>query len=39
MIGAVKHLEIWDAAAWEQYLAEHEEEFSEARDEALHDIL
>lgn len=39
VIGSVKYLEIWDAEAWDAYLAEHEEDFSEARDEALRDIL
>ena len=39
VIGSVKYLEIWDAERWETYLAEHEEDFSEARDEALRDIL
>lgn len=39
VIGSVRYLEIWDATAWETYLAEHEEDFSEARDEALRDIL
>jgi len=39
VIGSVDFLEIWDAQAWETYLAEHEESYSEARDEALEGIF
>jgi len=39
VIGSVNYLEIWNATTWEAYLAEHEEGFSEARDEVLRDIL
>ena len=37
VIGAVDYLEIWDAAAWQQYQQTHEENFSAAGDEALGD--
>ena len=37
MIGAVDYLEIWDAAAWQEYQQTHEENFSAAGDEALGD--
>ncbi len=39
VIGSVNYLEIWNAESWAAYLAEHEEGFSEARDEVLRDIL
>lgn len=39
VIGSVNYLEIWDSRSWADYLAEHEENFSEARDEVLRDIL
>ena len=37
VIGAVDYLEIWDAAAWQEYQQTHEENFSAAGDEALGD--
>jgi MraZ protein len=39
VIGSVDFLEIWDAQAWERYLAEHEEDYSQARDESLGGIF
>lgn len=39
VIGSVRFLEIWDARAWQDYQEAHEENFSAASDEALHDII
>jgi MraZ protein len=39
VIGSVRFLEIWDAQAWQDYQNTHEENFSAASDEALHDII
>ncbi|CAM2970085.1 division/cell wall cluster transcriptional repressor MraZ [Prescottella defluvii] len=39
VIGSVDFLEIWDARTWESYVAEHEESYSQARDEALEGIF
>ena len=39
VIGAVDYLEIWDAAAWQEYQQTHEENFSAAGDEALGDNI
>ncbi len=39
VIGSVDFLEIWDKQAWESYLAEHEEDYSQARDESLGGIF
>ena len=39
VIGSVDYLEIWDSAAWQSYQETHEENFSAATDEALHDII
>jgi transcriptional regulator MraZ len=39
VIGANTRLEIWDAQAWETYLAEQEDSFSEAAEEVLPGIL
>ena len=39
VIGAVDYLEIWDAAAWQNYQETHEENFSAASDEALGSTL
>jgi len=39
VIGAVDFLEIWDAAAWQDYQQTHEENFSAASDDALSDII
>ncbi|MGA2825655.1 MAG: division/cell wall cluster transcriptional repressor MraZ [Streptosporangiaceae bacterium] len=39
VIGANTRMEIWDAAAWETYLASQEEAFSEASQEVLPGIL
>ena len=39
VIGANTRMEIWDAAAWETYLATQEESFSDASEEVLPGIL
>ncbi len=39
VIGSVDFLEIWDKQAWESYLAEHEEDYAQARDESLGGIF
>ena len=39
VIGASTRLEIWDAVAWETYLAEQEDAFSDASEEVLPGIL
>ena len=39
VIGANTRMEIWDAAAWETYLASQEESFSDAAEEVLPGIL
>ena len=39
MIGASTRLEIWDAEAWETYLAQQEDAFSDASEEVLPGIL
>ncbi|TSE01212.1 division/cell wall cluster transcriptional repressor MraZ [Skermania sp. ID1734] len=39
VIGSVDFLEIWDKAAWESYLAENEETYSQAIDESLGGIV
>ena len=39
VIGANTRLEIWDAQAWETYLAEREDSFAEAAEEVLPGIL
>lgn len=39
VIGSVDYLEIWDSAAWQEYQQTHEEDFSAATNEALHDII
>ena len=39
VIGNIKFLEIWDAQAWQDYQNTHEENFSAASDEALHDLI
>ncbi|KQU30563.1 MULTISPECIES: division/cell wall cluster transcriptional repressor MraZ [unclassified Rhodococcus (in: high G+C Gram-positive bacteria)] len=39
VIGSMDHLELWDAASWERYSQEHEEDFSQAVDESLIDML
>jgi len=39
VIGSVDFLEIWDKTAWDTYLAEHEEDYSQARDESLGGIF
>ena len=39
VIGANTRLEIWDAAAWEAYLAQQEDAFSDASEEVLPGIL
>jgi MraZ protein len=35
VIGAGSRAEIWNAAAWQQYLAEHEESFSDVEQEVI----
>ncbi|MGB3769656.1 MAG: division/cell wall cluster transcriptional repressor MraZ [Rhodococcus sp. (in: high G+C Gram-positive bacteria)] len=39
VLGSMDHLELWDAAAWEQYSNDHEEDFSQAVDESLIGML
>lgn len=39
VIGSVDFLEIWDAAAWESYLSEHEADFADGDDDSLAGIL
>lgn len=39
VIGNVDFIEIWDAASWEEYSAEHEEDFSDGDDEVLASFL
>ena len=39
VIGASTRLEIWDAVAWETYLAQQEDAFSDASEEVLPGIL
>ena len=39
VIGANTRLEIWDAAAWETYLADQEQQFSDLSEEVLPGIL
>ena len=35
VVGAFTRLEIWDAAAWQTYLEEHEDGYAEAREEVI----
>ncbi len=35
VIGAISRLEIWDSAAWQRYLEEHEESYAQAQEEVL----
>lgn len=35
VIGAINRLEIWDAAAWERYLEDNEDNYAQAREEVL----
>ena len=39
VIGSMDYLELWDAASWEAYSREHEEDFSQAVDESLEGML
>lgn len=39
VIGSVDYLELWDVESWNRYSQEHEEDFSEAVDESLEDLL
>jgi MraZ protein len=39
VIGANSRLEIWDSAAWETYLQEQEDAFSDASQEVLPGVL
>lgn len=39
VIGANTRLEIWDSAAWEEYLADQEQKFSDLSEEVLPGIL
>lgn len=35
VIGAINRLEIWDAQRWQDYLAEHEDDYAKASEEVL----
>jgi MraZ protein len=35
VVGAFTRMEIWDAAAWQTYLEEHEDGYAEAREEVI----
>lgn len=35
VVGAFTRMEIWDAAAWQAYLEEHEDGYAEAREEVI----
>ena len=39
VLGSVDHLELWNAESWNTYSDEHEDDFSQAVDEALHGLL
>ncbi|GAC84393.1 division/cell wall cluster transcriptional repressor MraZ [Gordonia paraffinivorans] len=39
VFGAYDHVEIWDSAAWDEYQARHEEDFSAANSAALNAVL
>jgi MraZ protein len=39
VLGVGDRVEIWDASAWERYLAEHEDEFSDTAGEVVPGIL
>ncbi|GAA4285266.1 division/cell wall cluster transcriptional repressor MraZ [Brevibacterium daeguense] len=39
VIGMGNRVEIWDAATWEQYLAEREQEFAERTDEVIPGVI
>jgi MraZ protein len=39
VIGAINRLEVWDAAAWQRYLEEHEESYAQAREEVLPGVM
>ncbi|GGK66117.1 transcriptional regulator MraZ [Nocardia camponoti] len=39
VVGSVDFLEIWDKAAWDSYLAEHEEDYAQAGDDSLGGIF
>ncbi|GGC71022.1 division/cell wall cluster transcriptional repressor MraZ [Hoyosella rhizosphaerae] len=39
VVGSVDFLEIWDATAWESYLSDNEDDYSQAADEVLKEIL
>ena len=39
VIGANARIEIWDAAAWEQFMAEHEQAFSEMEQEVVPGVI
>ena len=39
VIGAINRLEIWDSAAWQRYLEEHEESYSQAQEAVLPGVM
>lgn len=39
VIGSVDFIEIWDAAAWQRYLDEHEDDFADGDDDSLAGII
>src|ERR687893_639835 len=39
VIGAINRLEIWNAEAWQRYLEEHEESYSQAQEEVLPGVM
>ena len=39
VIGAITRLEIWDSQAWQSYLDEHEDSYSQGQEEALPGIF
>jgi MraZ protein len=39
VIGAINRLEIWDSAAWQRYLEEHEEFYAQAQEEVLPGVM
>ena len=39
VIGANTRVEVWDAAAWESYLADREQAFSDLEEEVLPGVL
>jgi len=39
VIGAINRLEIWDSAAWQRYLEEHEESYAQAQEVVLPGVM